>query len=50
MNFIEHNFIAGGYEFMSLLSLELIIATAWIIYQFIRGYNSKQANKSLSGY
>lgn len=41
MNFIEYNFIAGGYEFMSVLSLELIIATAWIIYQFVKGYNSK---------
>ena len=45
MNFIEYNFIAGGYEFMSVLSLELIIATAWIIYQFIKGYNSEQPNK-----
>ena len=45
MNFIEYNFIAGGYEFMSFLSLELIIATAWIIYQFVKGYNSKQANR-----
>ena len=45
MNFIEYNFIAGGYEFMSVLSLELIIATAWIIYQFVKGYNSKQANR-----
>lgn len=45
MNFIEYNFIAGGYEFMSVLSLELIIATAWIIYQFVKGYNSKQPNQ-----
>jgi hypothetical protein len=45
MNFIENNFIAGGYQFMSVLSLELIIATAWIIYQFVKGYRSKQANK-----
>lgn len=30
---------------MSLLSLELIIATAWIIYQFIKGYNSKEVDK-----
>ena len=44
MNFIEYNFIAGGYEFMSVLSLELIIATAWIIYQFVKGYRSKQPN------
>ena len=45
MNFIEDNFIAGGYQFMSVLTLELIIATAWIIYQFVKGYNSKQANQ-----
>ena len=45
MNFIEYNFIAGGYEFMSVLSLELIIATAWIIYQFVKGYHSKQPNQ-----
>ena len=45
MNFVEYNFIAGGYQFMSVLSLELIIATAWIIYQFVKGYNSKQANR-----
>ena len=44
MNFIENNFIAGGYQFMSVLTLELIIATAWIIYQFVKGYNSKQPN------
>ena len=45
MNFIENNFIAGGYQFMSVLSLELIIATAWIIYQFVKGYTSKQPNQ-----
>jgi hypothetical protein len=45
MNFIEYNFIAGGYQFMSVLTLELIMATAWIIYQFVKGYNSKQANR-----
>ena len=30
---------------MSVLTLEFIIATAWIIYQFIKGYNSKQPNQ-----
>lgn len=45
MNFIEYNFVAGGYQFMSALSLELIIATAWIIYHFVKGYNSKQAKR-----
>ena len=44
---LKDQFIAGGYEFMSVLTLELIIATAWIIYQFIKGYNSKQPNKEL---
>ena len=42
---IKRQFIAGGYEFMSVLTLLLIITTAWIIYQFIIGYNSKQANR-----
>ena len=30
---------------MSVLSLELIIASAWIIYQFVKGYNSKHPNQ-----
>ena len=30
---------------MSILTLELIISTAWIIYQFVKGYNSKQPNQ-----
>jgi hypothetical protein len=38
-------FLMGGYEFMSFLTLELIIATAWIIYQFVKGYNAKQPNQ-----
>jgi hypothetical protein len=37
-------FFMGGYQFMSVLTLELIIATAWIIYQFIKGSNSTQPN------
>jgi hypothetical protein len=45
MNFIKDRFIAGGYEFMSVLTLLLIITTAWIIYQFVIGYNSKQPNQ-----
>jgi hypothetical protein len=44
MNFIQDRFMAGGYEFMSVLTLEFIIATAWIIYQFVKGYNAKQPN------
>ena len=42
---LKEQFIAGGYQFMSLLTLEFIIATAWIIYQFVNGYNSKQPNQ-----
>lgn len=30
---------------MSVLTLELIVATAWIIYQFVKGYNSKEPNQ-----
>jgi len=45
MDFVTRHFIMGGYEFMSALTLEFIIATAWIIYQFVKGYNSKQPNK-----
>lgn len=45
MDFVTRNFIMGGYEFMSVLTLEFIIATAWIVYQFIKGYNLKQANQ-----
>ena len=42
---LKEQFIAGGYEFMSALTLELIVSTAWIIYQFVKGYNSKQPNQ-----
>jgi len=42
MEFVTYNFIAGGYQFMSVLSIELIIAIAWIIYQFIKAYNSEE--------
>jgi hypothetical protein len=45
MDFVTRHFIMGGYEFMSALTLEFIIATAWIIYQFVKGYISKQPNK-----
>ena len=38
-------FIAGGYQFMSVLTILLINTTAWIIYQFVIGYNSKQPNQ-----
>ena len=37
-------FFRGGAFFMGILTILLIITTAWIIYHFIIGYNSKQAN------
>ncbi|WOK04813.1 MotA/TolQ/ExbB proton channel family protein [Imperialibacter roseus] len=37
-------FYTGG-NFMSILTIELVIITAWIIYQLVTGYNSKQPNK-----
>ncbi|PCI35940.1 MAG: hypothetical protein COB60_01175 [Flavobacteriaceae bacterium] len=38
-------FIKGGPTFMGILTILLIITTAWIIYHFVVGYNSKQANQ-----
>lgn len=38
-------FFMGGPFFMGLLTLLLIITTAWIIYHFIVAYNSKQTDK-----
>lgn len=35
----------GGSFYMGLLTLLLIIITAWIIYYFILAYNSKQKDK-----
>lgn len=35
----------GGTFYMGLLTLLLIITTAWIIYHFILAYNSKQKDK-----
>ncbi|MFA9392793.1 MAG: MotA/TolQ/ExbB proton channel family protein [Prolixibacteraceae bacterium] len=37
-------FFMGGTSFMGILTLLLIITTAWIIYHFIKAYNSKQAD------
>ncbi len=37
-------FYRGGPHFMSILTILLIITTAWIIYHFIIAYNSKQEN------
>ena len=38
-------FIKGGPTFMGILTILLVITTAWIIYHFIIAYNSKQANQ-----
>ena len=38
-------FFRGGPNFMGILTILLIITTAWIIYHFVIGYNSKQANQ-----
>lgn len=35
----------GGPEYMAVLTILLIITTAWIIYHFVIGYNSKQPNQ-----
>lgn len=41
-------FIKGGPLFMGVLSVLLLISTAWIIYHFILASNSKQADKAAS--
>ncbi len=38
-------FFAGGSIFMGLLTILLVITTAWIIYHFIGAYRSKQTDK-----
>ena len=38
-------FFMGGALFMGILTLLLIITTTWIIYQFVKTYNSEQANQ-----
>jgi len=41
-------FFMGGSIFMGILTMLLIVTTAWIIYHFIKAYNSKQANQEQS--
>lgn len=41
-------FFRGGPFYMGLLTLLLIIITAWFIYHFIIAYRSKQADKVIS--
>jgi len=38
-------FFMGGPGFMAILTILLIITTAWIIYHFVIAYNSKQPNQ-----
>src|SRR6056297_2967247 len=38
-------FFMGGPAFMSVLTILLIITTAWFIYHFIRSYTSKKIDK-----
>ncbi len=38
-------FFMGGPTFMGILTILLIITTAWIIYHFVLAYSSKQPNK-----
>ena len=41
-------FFKGGSTYMAILTILLIITTAWIIYHFIIAYNSKQTNQEKS--
>lgn len=41
---MKNIFITGGTFFMSILTIILIIATAWIIYHFVKAYSSKIFN------
>jgi hypothetical protein len=43
-NIMKDLFFRGGPVFMGILTILLVITTAWIIYHFVIGYNSKQAN------
>ena len=38
-------FYMGGPQFMGALTVLFVITTAWIVYHFLRGYYSKQANQ-----
>jgi hypothetical protein len=38
-------YFKGGPLFMAILTIMLVITTAWIIYHFIIAYKSKQANQ-----
>lgn len=40
-------FYRGGPHFMSILTILLIITTAWIMYHFVVAYRSKQTDKTV---
>ena len=40
---LKEKFVEGGSTFMGFVTILLILATAWIIYYFIRAYSSKGA-------
>jgi len=39
---LKQKFLEGGPTFMGFLTILLIITVAWIIFYFVRAYNSKQ--------
>lgn len=42
---MKNLFYTGGLAFMSILSILLIIMTAWFIYHFVIGFNAQAKNK-----
>ena len=45
---LKQKFLEGGPTFMGILTILLIITTAWIIYQFVVAYRSEQTNHEKS--
>ena len=41
---LKRTFMEGGPTFMGILTILLIITTAWIIFQFVVAYRSKETN------
>ena len=46
--FFKQRFLEGGPFFMGLITILLVITTAWIIFHFVVAYTSKQANPEQS--
>ncbi|WP_066627639.1 MotA/TolQ/ExbB proton channel family protein [Labilibacter marinus] len=44
---MQELFIKGGLEFMGLLTILLVITTAWLIYYFVVAYISKKIDKEV---